>query len=87
MHRELCDRRPGLCDAMKPTKGADLLKYLRKVDFQGLSGDRFHFDINGDGPARYNIIHFKQVEKNQYRWIRVGEYIQGELRLNMSGKS
>lgn len=35
MHKELCRGRPGLCDQMKPTKGADLLKYLRKVDFKG----------------------------------------------------
>ena len=37
MHRDLCGGRPSLCDAMKPTKGADLLKYLRKVEFQGES--------------------------------------------------
>lgn len=42
--------------------------------------------MNGDGPARYNIIHFKQVSAGKYRWIRVGEYVEGELRLNMSGK-
>ncbi|XP_044265969.1 metabotropic glutamate receptor 2 isoform X1 [Tribolium madens] len=84
MHRDLCHGRPGLCDAMKPTKGTELLKYLRKVDFEGLSGDRFHFDSNGDGPARYNIIHFKQVSKGKYQWVRVGEYVEGELRLNMS---
>lgn len=35
MHKALCKGRPGLCDAMKPTKGADLLKYLRKVNFIG----------------------------------------------------
>lgn len=35
MHKELCDGKPGLCDAMKPTKGTELLKYLRKVDFEG----------------------------------------------------
>lgn len=39
MHQELCGGRPGLCDAMKPTKGADLLKYLRKVDFEGKLSD------------------------------------------------
>ncbi|KAM7342468.1 mangetout [Cochliomyia hominivorax] len=84
MHRDLCGGRPSLCDAMKPTKGADLLKYLRKVQFQGLSGDHFRFDSNGDGPARYNIIHFKQSNKGQYHWVKVGEYYEGELRLNMS---
>lgn len=51
----------------------------------GLSGDRFHFNSNGDGPARYNIIHFKQVHPGKYRWIKVGEYDEGELRLNMDG--
>ncbi|GLV46353.1 mangetout, partial [Carabus blaptoides fortunei] len=53
----------------------------------GLSGDWFRFDGNGDGPARYNIIHFKQVSPSKYRWIRVGEYLEGTLNLNMSGKS
>ncbi|KAL6435479.1 hypothetical protein ACFW04_005448 [Cataglyphis niger] len=86
MHLDLCDGKQGLCDAMKPTKGITLLHYLRKVDFEGLSGDKFRFDKNGDGPARYNIIHFKQVEPGKYKWIRVGKYLEGELRLNMSGK-
>lgn len=35
MHKELCHGKPGLCDAMKPTKGTELLKYLRKVNFEG----------------------------------------------------
>lgn len=52
----------------------------------GLSGDRFHFNSNGDGPARYNIIHFKQVRLGEYRWVKVGEYYEGELRLNMTGQ-
>uniref|UniRef100_A0A8D8HVL6 Metabotropic glutamate receptor 8 n=2 Tax=Culex pipiens TaxID=7175 RepID=A0A8D8HVL6_CULPI len=83
MHSELCHGKPGICKSMNPTRGAELLKYLRKADFVGLSGDRFNFDMNGDGPARYNIIHFKQVEKEKYKWIKVGEYYQGELRLQM----
>lgn len=48
-----------------------------------MSGDEFHFDANGDGPARYNILHFKQVEPGQYRWLRVGRYLDGELELDM----
>lgn len=35
MHQELCGGKPGLCDAMKPTKGSDLLKFLKKVQFEG----------------------------------------------------
>lgn len=53
--------------------------------YKGLSGDEFHFDPNGDGPARYNIIHFKQVAPNDYKWVRVGQYLEGELKLNISG--
>jgi len=44
------------------------------------------FDAQGDGPARYNIIHFKQVKAGQFRWLRVGEYSDGALNLNMSGE-
>lgn len=35
MHKDLCQGESGLCEAMKPTKGTELLKYLRKVKFQG----------------------------------------------------
>ncbi|XP_031783188.1 metabotropic glutamate receptor 2 isoform X3 [Nasonia vitripennis] len=84
MHNDLCHGKVGLCDEMKPTKGEELLKYLRKVDFKGLSSDRFKFDNNGDGPARYNIIHFKQTSAGQYKWIRVGQYLEGVLHLNMT---
>jgi len=59
---------------------------LRCVFVAGLSGDNFRFDRQGDGPARYNIIHFKQVSPGVFRWLRVGEYWEGELRLNMSGE-
>lgn len=41
MHRTMCHGKPGLCDAMKPTKGADLLKYLRKVNFTGAYSKRY----------------------------------------------
>ncbi|KAL0839164.1 hypothetical protein ABMA28_017132 [Loxostege sticticalis] len=83
MHASVCGGRSGLCDAMRPASGSDLLKYLRKVNFTGLSGDEFHFDNNGDGPARYNILHFKQVALGVYRWVNVGEYLDGELQLNL----
>lgn len=35
MHKDLCRGQPGLCEAMKPTKGPELLKFLKKVDFEG----------------------------------------------------
>ncbi|XP_053610017.1 metabotropic glutamate receptor 2-like [Plodia interpunctella] len=83
MHADLCGGKPGLCEAMRPASGAMLLRYLRNVNFTGLSGDKFHFDSNGDGPVRYNILHFKQAPRGVYRWVRVGRYVDGELELNM----
>ncbi|CAH0772914.1 unnamed protein product [Bemisia tabaci] len=84
MHRDLCHNETGLCEAMNPSAGPELLKYLRNVSFIGLSGDHFRFDSNGDGPARYNIIHYKRTSDTVYEWVKVGEYIDGELDLNMS---
>ncbi|XP_045447872.1 metabotropic glutamate receptor 2-like [Melitaea cinxia] len=83
MHRDLCGEKPGLCEAMRPVSGPTLLRYLRQVRFTGLSGDEFHFDAFGDGPARYNILHFKQVTRGVYRWLRVGRYLDGVLHLDM----
>ncbi|XP_076365408.1 metabotropic glutamate receptor 2-like [Tachypleus tridentatus] len=84
MHQNLCGGRPGLCQRMNPIDGTELLTYLYKVHFTGLSGDEFQFSKKGDGPARYNIIHFKQVKQSNYQWVRVGEYKNGQLTLNLS---
>lgn len=49
-----------------------------------MTGHEFHFAENGDGPGRYRIIHFKQVDKNKFDWIQVGEYVDGNLNINLS---
>ncbi|XP_046460552.1 metabotropic glutamate receptor 2-like [Daphnia pulex] len=82
MHQTVCHGRRGLCKDMVPIDGSELLKYLRRVEFTGLSGDRFQFDEYGDGPARYDLIHFKQVSPGRYRWQRIGEYHSGQLKLD-----
>ena len=53
----------------------------------GLSRDEFQFDKLGDGPARYNILHFKQIFPGDYKWIRVGTYVNGKLNINRNGKN
>lgn len=63
MHRDLCGGRPSLCDAMKPTKGADLLKYLRKVQFQGKSGFLLRF-----------IKKKKYYNKNKEFWVLLARF-------------
>lgn len=50
----------------------------------GLSNDEFSFGPNADGPARYNIIHFKQVSPGDFQWVQVGEYQNGQLLINLS---
>lgn len=56
MHHDLCGGLPTLCDAMKPTKGADLLKYLRKVQFEGKN----YF---------YLSLYFKKVINENFQFI------------------
>ncbi|XP_037565485.2 LOW QUALITY PROTEIN: metabotropic glutamate receptor 4-like [Dermacentor silvarum] len=84
MHEEICGNITGLCDSMRPVNGTDLLSYLKNVTFQGLSDDHFRFSDSGDGPARYNILHFKQVERGKYRWVPVGKYVDGRLDLQLA---
>ncbi|GAB6022949.1 hypothetical protein CHUAL_007040 [Chamberlinius hualienensis] len=84
LHKDVCGGLSGLCDAMVPIDGTQVLHYLRLVNFTGLSGDEFHFDENGDGPARYNILHFKQVSHGVFKWVRVGRYYEGVLDLDMN---
>ena len=52
-----------------------------------MTGDKFKFNQKGDGPARYNIIHYKQVSKGDYQWVNVGTFNDEEMELNMNGKA
>jgi len=46
---------------------------------------KFKFDDQGDGPANYDIIHFRQQSPGKYRWVKVGEYKSGQLGIAMDG--
>ena len=54
-------------------------------DISGLSNDEFTFDAAGDGPARYNIIHYRRVSLNAWEWVKVGTFKNEKLDINMSG--
>ncbi|OQV15466.1 Metabotropic glutamate receptor 3 [Hypsibius exemplaris] len=86
MHRDKCAGLPGLCEEMNPNDGAELLRYLRKVKFVGLTGDEFEFDHLGDGPARYNVVHFKKtsIMPPRWEWVNVGQYNKSGLMLDWS---
>ncbi len=48
-----------------------------------MSGDEFKFNDRGDGPARYNIIHYKQVRPGEYEWVNVGFFDDDKIEMNM----
>ena len=67
---------------------AQFCPYLTRSIFPvtGLSGDKFKFNERGDGPARYNIIHYKQVRPGRYEWVKVGFFNDDQIEMNMSGE-
>ncbi|XP_065200701.1 metabotropic glutamate receptor 3-like [Planococcus citri] len=84
MHADLCGKNvKGVCDKMWKSRGSLFLEYIKKVNFTDFSGDEFQFDENCDGPARYNIVHYKQTSPRVFKWIKVGNYENGELILNL----
>ncbi|XP_060068565.1 metabotropic glutamate receptor 6-like [Ylistrum balloti] len=79
MHQVLCEGKPGLCPNMDPVEGEILKRFLLNVSFTGLSGQEFSFLANGDGPARYRILNFRQKSNGEYSWDTVGFFKNGSL--------
>lgn len=53
--------------------------------FIGLTGQDFEFLENGDGPARYRILNFRQTQPGIFQWDTVGYFKDGQL-MNVSYK-
>ena len=53
--------------------------YTFSIFSTGLSGQHFSFLPNGDGPARYRILNFRQTTPGQYSWDTVGYFDNGHL--------
>uniref|UniRef100_A0A8W8JRJ7 G-protein coupled receptors family 3 profile domain-containing protein n=1 Tax=Magallana gigas TaxID=29159 RepID=A0A8W8JRJ7_MAGGI len=82
IHTDLCAGQSGLCDAMMPIDGELLKDYLVKVNFTGLSGQDFAFLPNGDAPARYRILNYRQVERGRFEWKTIGYFLEKHLYLD-----
>ncbi|KAM9781667.1 glutamate receptor, metabotropic 5a [Syngnathus typhle] len=82
MQQDLCPGYKGLCEAMRPIDGRQLLNFLMQTNFTGVSGEVIHFDQNGDSPGRYEIMNFKQMAREEYAYVHVGSWDQGGLRMN-----
>ncbi|KAG7246487.1 hypothetical protein CRUP_005253, partial [Coryphaenoides rupestris] len=72
MHRRLCPRGAGLCEAMDPVDGSLLLDALLKTTFAGVSGE----DI------WYEIMNLRQVDPGVYDYIIVGSWHEGLLSID-----
>ncbi|GFS23618.1 metabotropic glutamate receptor [Elysia marginata] len=81
MHQVLCGGTPGLCDAMREISGQDIREHLLKVRFTGLSGQKFQFLSNGDGPSRYQILNYRRNGDGEYEWATVGYFRNGVLNI------
>ena len=46
---------------------------------------KFKFNNHGDGPARYNIMHYKQISKGHFEWVNVGSFFDDNMELRMEG--
>ncbi|XP_053703177.1 metabotropic glutamate receptor 5-like isoform X1 [Synchiropus splendidus] len=82
MQRLLCPGHQGLCDNMQPIDGRQLLDFLMKTNFTGVSGETVLFDQNGDSPGRYEIMNFKRLGEEHYAYVHVGSWDQGGLQMN-----
>ncbi|RUS89252.1 hypothetical protein EGW08_002995, partial [Elysia chlorotica] len=81
IHQNLCGGRPGVCPAMAAMNGEMIRAQLLKVHFTGLSGQKFQFLPNGDGPSRYQILNYRRTETGEYEWATVGYYRHGLLKI------
>ncbi|XP_050392251.2 metabotropic glutamate receptor 5 [Patella vulgata] len=88
MHQQLCDGKPGLCDAMRPINGSLYLDYLLNVTFNSYSGEAVHFDDHGNPPGRYEIVNYQPQYHPDgnvtYTYVSVGTWMTGTLSLNSS---
>uniref|UniRef100_A0AAQ5Z0Z7 Metabotropic glutamate receptor 1 n=1 Tax=Amphiprion ocellaris TaxID=80972 RepID=A0AAQ5Z0Z7_AMPOC len=82
MQEALCPGYKGLCESMRPIDGRQLLEFLMRTNFTGVSGEVIHFDQNGDSPGRYEIMNFKHIGEDEYAYIHVGSWDQTGLKMN-----
>ncbi|XP_054165125.1 metabotropic glutamate receptor 3-like, partial [Oppia nitens] len=76
MHKDKCGSdADGLCPQMMDIDGADLKKYVEKVNFKDESGKTFRFLPSGDAPPRYSVINFQRLPNGSFEWRPVGTYM------------
>ncbi|XP_043911523.1 extracellular calcium-sensing receptor-like [Protopterus annectens] len=79
----------GSCSTGHDIQSWQVLQHLKSVSFVTKTGEKMHFDINGDAVAMYDIINVQINEQDMFRTIKVGRVNptapQGEeMSINMS---
>uniref|UniRef100_A0A8C4XHS1 Extracellular calcium-sensing receptor-like n=1 Tax=Erpetoichthys calabaricus TaxID=27687 RepID=A0A8C4XHS1_ERPCA len=70
-----CQDNQELCIAkQKDTLPLQLLQYLKKVNFSVSNGEYVNFDINGDPPARYELVNWQLSVNGITEFVNIGFY-------------
>ncbi|XP_071216141.1 extracellular calcium-sensing receptor-like isoform X2 [Salvelinus alpinus] len=65
----------GQCPDIRKLQPSQIVHYLRGVNFSTPVGDLFHFDMNGDPPASYDIINWHVTPEGKAEFVQVGHFL------------
>ncbi|XP_036821511.1 extracellular calcium-sensing receptor-like [Oncorhynchus mykiss] len=68
----------GQCPDIRKLQPSQIVHYLRGVNFSTPVGESFHFDINGDPPASYDIINWHVTPEGTAEFVQVGHFLSSE---------
>uniref|UniRef100_A0A8C7WDZ4 G-protein coupled receptors family 3 profile domain-containing protein n=1 Tax=Oncorhynchus mykiss TaxID=8022 RepID=A0A8C7WDZ4_ONCMY len=68
----------GQCPDIRNLQPSQIVHYLRGVNFSTPVGESFHFDINGDPPASYDIINWHVTPEGTAEFVQVGHFLSSE---------
>uniref|UniRef100_A0A8C4RZW2 Extracellular calcium-sensing receptor-like n=1 Tax=Erpetoichthys calabaricus TaxID=27687 RepID=A0A8C4RZW2_ERPCA len=70
-----CLNNQGAClDNQRDAQPQQVLKYIKEVNFTMKNGDGINFDINGDPPARYELVNWQLSVNGIIDFVTVGLY-------------
>ncbi|XP_070987201.1 extracellular calcium-sensing receptor-like [Oncorhynchus clarkii lewisi] len=68
----------GQCPDIRKLQPSQIVHYLRGVNFSTPVGESFHFDMNGDPPASYDIINWHVTPEGTAEFVQVGHFLSSE---------
>ncbi|KAM9441650.1 extracellular calcium-sensing receptor-like [Salvelinus alpinus] len=68
----------GQCPDIRKLQPSQIVHYLRGVNFSTPVGESFHFDMNGDPPASYDIINWHVTPEGTAEFVQVGQFLSSE---------